>query len=243
MYASVFACDVLQRVAASSCCPQNFHCRCMNGNAWCSWDLTHILREQHRTQWLTHTPEQPPTCCTICWHAHSAHLCENVMLTSKQICMDYINMIVAILKWKTRLPPIKLLHKKMNHAFDNNFQLDTNRFGQWVGTACSSSAHPGTSPVKTSDQSCQKIDSTMRLVLVYTKDHRTSTILLLYEILMMLNRIHFCFFVVVISAQWGFAGFVLLRWSSIEFVFYLVIHSVTIAWFIAYTINMLELIT
>lgn len=57
------------RVAASSCCPQNFHCCCTNGNAWCSWDLTHT------------------------------HFC------------------------------------------------------QWVETACSSSAHLGTSPVKTSDQS------------------------------------------------------------------------------------------
>lgn len=53
------------------------------------------------------------------------------------------------------LPHIKPLHKQMNHTFDN-FQLDTNRFCQRVGTACSSSAHPVTNPVKTSDQSCQK---------------------------------------------------------------------------------------
>jgi len=53
------------------------------------------------------------------------------------------------------LPHIKPLHKQMNHTFDN-FQLDTNRFCQWVGTACFSSAHPETNPVKTSDQSCQK---------------------------------------------------------------------------------------
>lgn len=138
--------------------------------------------------------------------------------------------ILNVLKHIYMVPHGAVTYTEMNHTFSNEFQSDTNRFCRWVGIACSSLAHPGINPVRISGQNCKKTEPLFTnewLVSIYTKDHITSTIVLLYEILMMLNRIHFCFFVVVISAQWGLERLVLLRWFSFIFVFYLVIHHVT----------------